>query len=72
MDLQETRWDSVDWINLARDRDQWQTIVNMVMNSLKSPTKYSEFIQHTLVSQEEFNVMQSVRQTGGIIMAAIR
>jgi hypothetical protein len=32
MDLREIRWDGVDWINLAQDRDQWRTLVNMVMN----------------------------------------
>jgi hypothetical protein len=25
-------WKGMDWIYLARDRDQWQVIVNMVMN----------------------------------------
>jgi hypothetical protein len=32
MDLRETGWDGVDWIELAQDRDQWRAIVNMVMN----------------------------------------
>jgi hypothetical protein len=32
MDLREVRWDSMDWIDLAQDRDQWKTLVNMVMN----------------------------------------
>jgi hypothetical protein len=32
MDLGEIGWDSVDWIDLAQDRDQWRAIVNMVMN----------------------------------------
>jgi hypothetical protein len=32
MDLRETGWESVDWIQLAQDRDQCQAIVNMVMN----------------------------------------
>jgi hypothetical protein len=25
-------WRSVDWIDLAKDRDRWQAIVNTVMN----------------------------------------
>jgi hypothetical protein len=25
-------WESVDWIHLAKDRDQWRTLVNTVMN----------------------------------------
>jgi hypothetical protein len=32
MDLREIGWGGMDWINLARDRDQWRAIVNAVMN----------------------------------------
>jgi hypothetical protein len=32
MDLREIGWGSVEWIQLARDRDWWQAIVNTVMN----------------------------------------
>jgi hypothetical protein len=32
MDLRETGWGSVDWIQLAQDRDRWRAVVNMVMN----------------------------------------
>jgi hypothetical protein len=32
MDLREIGWAGVDWIDLARDRDQWTAIVDMVMN----------------------------------------
>jgi hypothetical protein len=32
MDLRETGWDGVDWIDLAQDRDQWRALVNTVMN----------------------------------------
>jgi hypothetical protein len=28
----EIRWDGMDWIDLAQDRDQWRTLVNTVMN----------------------------------------
>jgi hypothetical protein len=31
MDLRETGWGSVDWIQLAQDRDRWRALVNMVM-----------------------------------------
>jgi hypothetical protein len=26
------RWDGVDWIDVAQDRDQWRALVNKVMN----------------------------------------
>jgi hypothetical protein len=32
MDLREIKWEDVDWMHLAQDRDQWKAIVNMVMN----------------------------------------
>jgi hypothetical protein len=32
MDLREIVWGSVEWIQLAQDRDQWQALVDTVMN----------------------------------------
>jgi hypothetical protein len=32
IDLRETSWESVEWIQLAQDRDRWQALVNTVMN----------------------------------------
>jgi hypothetical protein len=32
MDLQEVRWGSMDWIDMAQDRDRCLTVVNAVMN----------------------------------------
>jgi hypothetical protein len=32
MDLREIKWDGVNWIDLAQDRDQWRALVNTVMN----------------------------------------
>jgi hypothetical protein len=32
MDLEEVGCGDMDWIDLARDRDRWQALVNMVMN----------------------------------------
>jgi hypothetical protein len=32
MDLGEIGWGGMDWISVAQDRDQWRTIVDMVMN----------------------------------------
>jgi hypothetical protein len=34
INLRETGWESVDWIQLAQDRDRWRTVVNTVMNLL--------------------------------------
>jgi hypothetical protein len=32
MDLRETGWNHLDWIELAQDRDQWRALVKTVMN----------------------------------------
>jgi hypothetical protein len=32
MDLRDIGWGSVEWIQLAQDRDGWRTLVNTVMN----------------------------------------
>jgi hypothetical protein len=32
MDLREIGWDSVDWIHLAQDRNQWRVLVYTVLN----------------------------------------
>jgi hypothetical protein len=32
MDLREIGWEHVNWMHVAQDRDQWQALVNMVMN----------------------------------------
>jgi hypothetical protein len=32
MDLKETRWNGMNWIDLAQDRDTWKVLVNTVMN----------------------------------------
>jgi hypothetical protein len=31
MDLREIRWGSMDWIDLAQDRDQWRALVNTLV-----------------------------------------
>jgi hypothetical protein len=31
MDLREIGWSGMDWINLAKHRDQWRALVNTVM-----------------------------------------
>jgi hypothetical protein len=32
MDLREIGWGSVEWIQLAQDRNRWRALVNTVMN----------------------------------------
>jgi hypothetical protein len=32
MDLRDIDWGSVDWIQLAQDRDRWRALVYTVMN----------------------------------------
>jgi hypothetical protein len=32
MDLREIGWESVEWMDIAQERDQWRTLVNMVLN----------------------------------------
>jgi hypothetical protein len=32
MDLGETGWEDVEWVQLAEDRGQWQAVVNAVIN----------------------------------------
>jgi hypothetical protein len=31
-DLRGIGWAGIDWIDLVQDRDQWRSLVNMVMN----------------------------------------
>jgi len=31
MHLKEMGWEGVEWMHLARDKDQWWALVNMVM-----------------------------------------
>jgi hypothetical protein len=32
MDLKVIGWGGMDWIDLAQNRNQWRTLVNMVIN----------------------------------------
>jgi hypothetical protein len=43
MDLGETGWDGVDWIDLGQDRDQWRALVNTVLN-LRVPSNSGKFL----------------------------
>jgi hypothetical protein len=41
--LREIGWDSVDWIDLAHDRDRWRALVNTVVN-LRVPWNVGNFL----------------------------
>jgi hypothetical protein len=43
MDLKDIGWSSVDWIDLAKDRDQWRALVNKVMN-IRVPSSAGNFL----------------------------
>jgi hypothetical protein len=43
MDLREIGWESVDWLHLARDRDQLRAPMNTVMNLPTASKKGREF-----------------------------
>jgi hypothetical protein len=30
--FRETGWEGMDWIHIAHDRDQWQALVDTIMN----------------------------------------
>jgi acyl carrier protein len=32
MHLRQIGWDSMDWVDLIQDKDQWRDIVNTVLN----------------------------------------
>jgi hypothetical protein len=32
MHLEEVRWEGVDWIDMAQDKEQWLVLVNTVIN----------------------------------------
>jgi hypothetical protein len=53
MDLREIGWGGMDLTDLAKDRDQWRALVNMVMN-LWDPYNFGKFFSNcTLVSSQE-------------------
>jgi hypothetical protein len=43
MDLREIRWDGMDWIDLAQNRDHWRALMNMIKN-LQVPQNARKFL----------------------------
>jgi hypothetical protein len=43
MDLQEVEYESMDWIDVAQDRDRWWALVNVAMN-LRVPLNAGNFL----------------------------
>ena len=43
MGLKEIEWDTVDWINLTKDKDEWYAVVNTVLN-LQVPQDGGNFL----------------------------
>jgi hypothetical protein len=43
IDIRETAWDGMDWIDLAQDGDQWRALVNTVTN-LRVPSNAGKFL----------------------------
>jgi hypothetical protein len=36
IDLKETGWQDMDWIDLSEDRDEWWAVIKAVMNLMGS------------------------------------
>jgi hypothetical protein len=43
MDLRETGWGGMGWIDLAQDRDQWRALVNTVLY-LRVPKNVGKYL----------------------------
>jgi hypothetical protein len=49
MDLRETVRSGMDWVDLAQGRDQWEVLVNTVMN-LRVPRNAGKFLSSCTIS----------------------
>jgi hypothetical protein len=65
MDLREIGWKDVYWIHLAHNRDQWQALLNIVMN-FKIPQNVGNFMTHSLTHTASQEGLCSVELVSGI------
>jgi hypothetical protein len=49
MYLRETGWGSMDWIDLAEDKDQWRDLASTVMN-FRIPQNFGKFLSNYTAS----------------------
>jgi len=70
MDFEEIEWEGVVQLNLAQGRDQWQVLLNIVMN-LQGSIKGKEFIdkENDLVSEEGLCIPHLIHRHFLIFMA---
>jgi hypothetical protein len=50
MDLRETGWDGMEWIDLAQDRCKWRALVNTIMN-LRVPYNAGKFLSRCTIGR---------------------
>jgi hypothetical protein len=64
VDLGETGWGIMDWINLTRNRDQWLDFVHMITN-LRVPSNFEKSLsscERLLASQEKPSSIELVTE----------
>jgi hypothetical protein len=53
MDLGEKGWGSVEWIQMAQDRDRWRAVVSVVMNLRVIAPRVSRYFVYCTVNTTE-------------------
>jgi len=61
LDLRETGWEGMDWINLAQDRDHWQAVLNTVMK-LQVSQETGSFLTGCLIITFSRTLLRGVSQ----------
>jgi hypothetical protein len=49
-EFKEMEYDNMDWIRLVQGREQWQALVNIVMNFVFYKRKWNVFIKRATIS----------------------